>query len=171
MFLPFLCYNSGSAILLNREKNNQRREYIMTDYEKVQGLQEEKSAEDKLKVSQVEKAQKEQVVIKRVIAGKNDIFEKHYTFEELGGLELDIKIKFPNMIEQARIQAQAERYFEGLGSLMPQRVVEAYRMLATLRICGKDVPKLLSEDEQIYNIFIFNVIGDDFRIWMDSFRY
>lgn len=143
----------------------------MTDYENVQGLQEELSAEDKMKLEQAETTVKEQEVIKRVIAGKNDMFEKHYKFEELGGLEMNIKVKFPNMIEQAKIQAQSERYFDGLGSLMPLNVVQAYRMLATLRICGKDVPKELSEDEEIYNIYIFNVIGEDFRKWMDSFRY
>lgn len=143
----------------------------MTDYENVQGLQENKTEEEKLNEEKGEKAVKEQKVIKRVIAGKNDIFVKDYVFEELGGLKMTIKIKFPNMIEQARIQAKAERYFEGLGSLMPARVVEAYTMLATLRICGKDVPEMLANDEEIYNIYIFSVIEEDFRNWMDSFRY
>lgn len=142
----------------------------MAEYEKVQGLAQE-TEEDKLNAQKEEKAKEEREVITRVIAGKNDMFEKHYKFEELGDLEFDIKIKFPNIIEQAKIQAQTERYFDGLGSLMPPRAQEAYRMLATMRVCGKKVPEFLEEDDQIYNIYLFNVIGDDFRNWMNSFRY
>lgn len=143
----------------------------MEEYTRVKGLDEGISEEEKVKIQQHKQRKEEQEVITQVIAGQNDMFEKHYKFEELGGLEFDIKIKFPNIIEQAKIQAQTERYFEGLGSLMPLRAQEAYRMLSALRICGKEVPKFLSEDEQIYNLHILNVIGDDFTQWMNSFRY
>lgn len=143
----------------------------MAEFDKVQGLGEEVSSEEQAKQQQEEQRKEEREAITRVIAGKNDVFNKHYKFEELGNLEFDIKIKIPNALEQAKIQAQTERYFDGLGSLMPLRVQEAYRMLATLRICGKEVPDLLANDEEIYNIQILNVIGDDFRNWMNSFRY
>lgn len=142
----------------------------MNEFEELNNFGENMSDEEKAKVEVAEKDKKEQEVITRVIAGHNDVFKKHYKFDELG-LEFDIEIKFPNVIEQAKIQAHTERYFEGLGSLMPYRVQEAYRMLATLRVCGKKVPSFLSEDEEIYNIQIFNVIGDDFIKWMNSFRY
>lgn len=139
-------------------------------YDKVEGLGKDLTDEEKATQERVKTREEEKKVVNRVISGHNDVFNKHYKFEEMD-LNFDISIKFPNIVEQARIQAKTERYFDGLGSLMPARAQQAYRILATMRICGKDIPGFLKEDEQIYNLHIFNVIGDDFIDWMNSFQY
>lgn len=140
------------------------------EYERLQGLGENITPEQKEEMEKYKKMQNEKKVVHRVIAGHNDLFVKHYKFDEMD-LEFDIKVKFPNIREQALIQASTERYFEGLGSLMPLNVIKAYRMLATLRECGKDVPDVLAKDEEIYNIYIFNVIAEDFQEWMNTFQF
>lgn len=140
------------------------------EYERLRGLGDEATPEEKAELEKYKKLQAEKKVVNRVIAGHNDMFEKHYKFDEMD-LEFDIKVKFPNIREQAKIQAATERYFEGLGSLMPLNAIKAYRMLATLRVCGKQVPDVLAKDEDIYNTYIFNVIAEDFQEWMNTFQF
>lgn len=119
-------------------------------------------------VDNVEEA-KEVETINRVIAGENDVFEKDYKFKELG-LEFTIKIKYPNALEQGKIHAQTALYFDGLSRFMPENIMLAYTTLASLRVCGIDVPEFLQNDEEIYNINILAVIGKDYVDWLNSFR-
>ncbi len=108
--------------------------------------------------------------INRVLAGKNDIFKKHYKVDELG-LEFDITIKHPNALEQAKIHAKTALYFDGLGRFMTDGIHLAYTTLATLRVVGRDVPEFLANDEEIYNMNILVMIGEDYRDWLESFRF
>lgn len=120
--------------------------------------------------SVAEQKEKEMKLAERVIRGHNDVFKKDYNIKELG-LEFTIGIRFPNAIEQARIQARAERYLDGLGTLMSPSILQSYRMLATIRECGTYIPGFLEKDEEIYNLQILNIISSDFIAWMDTFRY
>jgi len=138
-------------------------------FERPQGL-EAISEEDKALLESIKKQRDTKEKVNRVIKGENDIFDKEYTFEELD-LKFTIKIKLPSILEQAKIQAATERMFEGLGSLMPPNVLRAYRMLATIQICGKEIPSIFKDADDIYNISIFDIISSDFQDWMNSFRY
>lgn len=113
---------------------------------------------------------KDTEAINRVLTGKNDVFEKHYKIDELG-LEFDIKIKHPNALEQAKIHAKTALYFDGLGRFMSDYLMLAYTTLATLRVTGIDVPDFLKNDEEIYNMNILVVIGEDYRDWLDTFQF
>jgi len=113
---------------------------------------------------------KDTEAINRVLVGKNDLFKKHYKIDELG-LEFDIEIKHPNALEQAKIHAKTALYFDGLGRFMADSIILAYTTLATLRVCGKKVPDFLANDEDIYNMNLLVMIGEDYRDWLDSFRY
>lgn len=106
----------------------------------------------------------------RIIPGVNNVFSKHYNLEEYG-LEFDIKIKAPNIIENGKIQARREAYLEGMGLAVSNFVFQCYQTLATIRVCGIEVPDVLAKDEDIYNLFILGVIGKDFGEWLNSFRY
>ena len=113
---------------------------------------------------------KDTEAINRVLAGKNDIFKKHYKLDELG-LEFDIELKHPNALEQAKIHAKTALYFDGLGRFMTDSIILAYTTLATLRVCGTKVPDFLQNDEDIYNMNLLVMIGEDYRDWLDTFRY
>lgn len=139
-------------------------------YEPVKGLSPELTEEQKKQVAEYKDYKETKQALAKVIRGHNDVFKKHYDLKELD-LEFDIAIRFPNALEQAKIQAQAERYLDGLGSLMSPVVLQSYNMLATLRVCGVDIPDFLKRDEEIYNLHILYVISEDFYEWMNSFRY
>lgn len=138
-------------------------------FERPQGL-DTVSQEDLQMLAEIKKQKEVKEKVNRVIKGENDVFDKEYAFEELD-LKFTIKIKFPNILEQAKVQAATERYFEGLGSLMPPNVLRAYRMLATMQICGKEIPSIFKDADDIYNISILDIISRDFQDWMNSFRY
>lgn len=108
--------------------------------------------------------------INRILKGKNDVFEKHYKMDEIGK-EFTVKIKAPNALEQAKIHAKTALYFDGLGRFMTESIMLAYTTLSTLRICGVEVPDFLKDDEDIYNMNLLIVIGEDYSEWLDSFRY
>lgn len=117
-----------------------------------------------------EQREKEVKVINRIIRGSNDVFSKSYNIEELE-LKFDLKVRFPNIMENAKIQAMVERYFEGLSAYMSPQLVRIYRMLATIHVCGVEVPSILENDEAIYNLQLLGYIADDFQEWMDTFHY
>lgn len=106
----------------------------------------------------------------RIIRGVNDTFYKEYEFKEYG-LSFNISIKAPNAIEQGKIQARREAYLEGMGMAVSPFMFQAFQMLATIRVCGVDVPKALEKDEEIYNLQVLYLIAQDYIGWLDSFRY
>ena len=108
--------------------------------------------------------------INRVIRGKNNIFIKEYDLKEMG-LKFTLKIRFPNVIEQAKISAMVERYFEGIASYMSPALIKAYRMLSTIHVCGEEVPSIFEDDSDIYNIQLISYIAEDFNEWLDTFHY
>jgi len=114
------------------------------------------------------KEQKE--VIDRIIRGVNDTFIKEYEFEDLG-MKFTIKIQAPNAIEIGQIQARLSAYLGGMNNYSSEYFLRAYQTLATIRTTGKDIPKELEKDEDIYNLDILYIIGRDFQQWLDNFRY
>ena len=106
----------------------------------------------------------------RIIPGVNDVFSKHYNLKEYG-LEFDIKIKAPNIIENGKIQARREAYLEGMGMAVSNFIFQSYQMLATIRVCGVEVPEVLADDKKIYNLYVLGVIAKDYGEWLNSFRY
>lgn len=132
------------------------------------------SEEKKVNVQQEATQQAEQAkdveAINRVIKGENDIFEKEYDIKELG-LEFKIKVRFPNALEQGRIHAKTAIYLDGTNRFMPEAIHTAYHTLAMLQVVGIDVPKFLTNDEEIYNMNVFLMIGRDLSEWMDTFQF
>ena len=113
---------------------------------------------------------KERKELDRIVHGVNDTWVKEYDIKELD-LKFKISIKAPKVADQGRIQALLERYLDGVGSLVSQYVFTVYHTLATIRVCGIDVPIELQDDERIYNTNILFRIGNDFAEWLDTFRY
>jgi hypothetical protein len=131
----------------------------------LEGLMPEKSQEDRDMDKKVEQKQ----VIDRIVRGVNDVFEKDYTFEDLG-LKFTVKVKAPNALEIGKIQARMSAYLGGMNNYASEYMIVAYQMLATLRVTGLEVPKELQKDEEIYNLDILYVMGRDFKQWLDNFR-
>jgi hypothetical protein len=131
----------------------------------LEGLMPEKSQEDRDMEKKVEQKQ----VIDRIVRGVNDVFEKDYTFEDLG-LKFTVKVKAPNALEIGKIQARMSAYLGGMNNYASEYMIVAYQMLATLRVTGLEVPKELQKDEEIYNLDILYVMGRDFKQWLDNFR-
>ena len=75
------------------------------------------------------------------------------------------------MIEQGKVHALRESYLGGVGTALSQQTYMAFYMLATLRICGEEIPRFLENDENIYAADILYIMGMDFVEWLDSFRY
>lgn len=115
-------------------------------------------------------AQDEKVALDRIVRGVNDIYEKEYNFEDLGGLKLKVKIKAPNALEQGRINAVRENFVGGTGTMLNSFTYVVYHTFALLQVCGIDVPKEL-EPENVYNLNIIYKIGTDFGDWLDRFQY
>jgi hypothetical protein len=132
----------------------------------LEGLMPEKSQEDREMDKKVEQKQ----VIDRIVRGVNDVFEKDYTFEDLG-VKFTVKVKAPNALEIGKIQARMSAYLGGMNNYASEYMIVAYQMLATLRVTGLEVPKELQKDEDIYNLDILYVMGRDFKQWLDNFRF
>lgn len=134
-------------------------------------MTEDKSTEE-LKEEQSEEVMK-------VVGQHNNTFEKDYNFKELG-LKFRIKLKFPTLIDQARVSSEAEREFQGLSNIMNQDFTKAIYMIKMItyqqRKYSEDkeaiyIPKYLRKPEEVYNPYILMTIAEDFQKWMDSFRY
>ncbi|QEM43138.1 tail assembly chaperone [Bacillus phage Chotacabras] len=138
----------------------------MTNIQKdIEHLQEAKTPEQ----VEAEKQHEQREVIDRIIRGKNDIFTKHYDLPEFD-LNFTISIKAPNAIEVGKIQARTASYLSGMNTYMSQYYLIVYQTLASIRVCGKQTPKFLENDEDIYNLDILYAIGVDFSDWMNTFR-
>ncbi len=114
--------------------------------------------------------QEQKQVIDRIIRGVNDVFEKDYNFEDLD-MKFTVKIQAPNAIEIGKIQARLSAYLGGMNNYASEYMIVVYQTLATLRVTGKDVPKELAKDEDIYNLDILYTIGRDFQQWLNNFRF
>lgn len=128
------------------------------------------TTEQRAEKVEIEKKEKQARAINKIIKGENDTFEKDYDIKELG-LKFKLKVRFPNVIEQAKANAMVERYFEGLSAYMSPNLVRMYRMLSIIHICGVEVPSILSDDEALYNVQLLGYIASDFEEWMDTFHY
>lgn len=148
-----------------KTKEQKKREEIIAKRDNGEKLTEEDI--NYLKYYQ-EKDENEQ--IDRIIRGVNDVFEKHYDFQEEWKIEFDIAIKAPNALEQGKIQARREAYLEGMGLAVSPFIYQCYQTLATIRVCGTKIPKELARDEDIYNLNVLYRIGQDYGHWLNSFR-
>lgn len=138
-------------------------------------MKENKSVEEKKK--ELEAKQDEEVL--KVVASHNNTFEKEYEFKELG-LKFRLKLKFPTLIDQARVASEVEREFQGLSSLMNQNFTKALyviKMISYQQNKYSDdadaiyIPEFLRKPEEVYNPMILATIANDYQEWMDSFRY
>lgn len=125
----------------------------------------------------MEEKQSEEVL--KIVSGHNNTFEKEYEFKELG-LNFKIRLKFPTLIDQARVTSEAEREFQGLSSLMNPNFTKAVyiiKMISYQQNKYKEdkeaiyIPEFLRKPEEVYNPIVLSTIADDFQAWMDSFRY
>ncbi|AGY48488.1 tail assembly chaperone [Bacillus phage Spock] len=131
----------------------------------IEHLQEAKTPEQ----IEAERQEEQREVVDRIIRGKNDVFRKEYDLPEFD-LKFTVAIKAPNAIEVGKIQAMTAGYLSGMNTYMSQYYLVVYQTLASLRVCGKEVPKCLEKDEDIYNLDILYAIGVDFSAWMQTFR-
>lgn len=138
----------------------------MAEYKGVQDT----TPEQEEQLSKMKESFEKEAEINRVIRGQNNMFIKEYDLKEMG-LKFTLKIRFPNVIEQAKISAMVERYFEGIASYMSPTLIKAYRMLSTIHVCGEEVPSIFKDDTDIYNIQLFSYIAEDFNEWLDTFHY
>lgn len=129
----------------------------------------EKLSDEEINLLKYQTEQAETKTLDRIIRGVNDTFIKDYDFKEFG-MKFTIKIKAPNAIDQGKIQARREAYLEGMGMAVSTFIFQVYHTLATIRVCGVDVPKELEKDEDIFNLHVLYAIGGDFAEWLNSFR-
>lgn len=129
----------------------------------------EKLTDEEINRLKYETNEEEISQIDRIIRGVNDVFVKEYDFKEYG-LNFTIKIKAPNVKEQGKIQGRREAYLQGMGLAVSPFYYNAFDALATIRVCGVEVPKELQNDDDIYNMYILIEIGRDFGQWLGSFR-
>lgn len=138
----------------------------------VEDINIEDSIEEKvLTPEERESAQrgKQKAAVDRIIRGVNDTFVKHYNYEDMD-LNFTIKIQAPNALEIGRIHARMASYLGGMNNYMSEYMITVYNTLATIRVTGKDVPKELEKDEDIYNLDILYEIGRDFQQWLNKFQ-
>lgn len=114
--------------------------------------------------------QEQKEVLDRVVRGVNDMFIKEYDFEDIG-IKFTIKIQIPNAIETGKVHARMSLYLGGMNNYASEYYLVAYQALALLRVTGKDVPKELENDEDIYNLDVLYEIGRDFEQWLSQFRF
>lgn len=138
-------------------------------------MTEEKSREQKQK--EMESKQSDEVI--KIVGQNNNTFEKDYEFKELG-VKFALKLKYPSLIDQARVTSSAEREFQGLSGMMNQDFARAVYMIKMINYqknkYSEDkeaiyIPEFLRKPEEVYNPFILSKVADDFQKWMDSFRY
>lgn len=158
-------------------KYNQDTEKDYTDKE-IKELREKHENGEKL-TEQESKAlheddKKQQIKdIDYIIHGTNDTFVKDYNFLD-DDKTLRIEIKAPNILEEGRINGLREQYLTGMGQAQNTFYYNAFDGLAVLRICGKNLPKELKTDDQIYGtdtmLDWLATIDTDFYNWLSRFR-
>lgn len=108
-----------------------------------------------------------------IIHGTNDTFVKDYNFID-DDKKLRIEIKAPNIVEEGKINGLREQYLAGTGQAQNTFYYNAYDGLAVIRVCGKNVPKEIRSDEQLYAtdavLDWLATIDTDFYNWLSRFQ-
>lgn len=130
----------------------------------------EELTEQEINAIKYQENKEEKVALDKIVRGINDTFVKDYKFEDYGGLQLTVKIKAPNAIEQGRIHQIRERYLGGTGTMVNSFTYLVYHTFGLLEVCGMDVPVEL-KPENVYNMNVIYKIGVDFADWLDRFQY
>jgi len=104
----------------------------------------------------------------KVLRGVNDTFTKHYKFEELG-LEFDIKVRYPNKRDSAKINSMREDLLDGTGTYQNYMTRMVYQTLCMLSVVGIDVPDYFDLDGYARDDVTYE-IGEDINDWLNSFR-
>ena len=108
-----------------------------------------------------------------IVSGQNDVWTKTYDYTKDGGLKFTISIKAPTIVEEGQIAAMVQRYLGGSAMYWDEYTVGVYHALATIRVCGKQIPDVFKDDDHIYAVtqnWLYN-IGKDFDEWQSRFRY
>lgn len=166
--------NIVNAILLSEKEQytmSEATEKELTyDELKAKANAGEKLTEDEIKRLKFHDQAKDKADLEVIIRGVNNVWRRHYSFKEMG-IDFTIAIHAPSILEQGKINALREQYLQGSGSFAPSSLFVAFQTLATIRVCGEEVPDFLKSDEDIYAVHILQKIGYDFSEWLDSFRY
>ncbi len=149
--------------LQQKEVNNQDNKEQQDKKEK------ERSKEELYKLKYKQEQDKEATLLK-VIKGVNDVWEKDYNFEE-ADLSFKVKVKIPNAMEQSQIRALTDEFLFGKSDTTPDFIYNAYFMLATLQVVGKEVPIEFRDPEEIYNMDYLAYVYRDWRQFLRTFRY
>lgn len=149
--------------LQQKEVNNQDNKEQQDKKEK------ERSKEELYKLKYKQEQDKESTLLK-VIKGVNDVWEKDYNFEE-ADLSFKVKVKIPNAMEQSQIRALTDEFLFGKSDTTPDFIYNAYFMLATLQVVGKEVPIEFRDPEEIYNMDYLAYVYRDWRQFLRTFRY
>lgn len=115
-----------------------------------------------------EKSKKENELLEKLVAGVNDVFEKEYEFKELD-LKFLIKVRYPNFIQRAKVNARREELLFGTGLNQSMGTYIVTQTLCLLDECGIDVPDYFNLNGYPREDVVFK-IGMDLNEWLDSFR-
>lgn len=131
----------------------------------------QKLTQDEAKVLHEDDTNKATEQFDYIVRGFNDMFVKEYSFDE-DKIKFTIKIKMPNIIENGKVEALRDHYLDGTALNQSVFIYNAYDALALIRVCGKDVPKELAKDENIYEPGLewLNAIDKDYSNWAARFH-
>lgn len=107
-----------------------------------------------------------------IVKGQNDSFDKTYNYKE-EGVSFRVVIKAPNAIENGAILAKLQQYLVGTASTWDDYTRGCYYAIALLQVCGKEVPKMFKDPDNIYPVtfdWLYQIYLD-FGEWMSRFRY
>lgn len=112
-------------------------------------------------------------LVNMIIHGQNDLWHHDYDYTEDGGPKFTISIQIPNILEQGQIKARVQQYLGGTAMYWDEYTVAVYTALATIRVCGRQVPDVFKDDAKIYAVtsdWLYQ-INQDFEEFQSRFRY
>ena len=155
----------------NKEELHQKEVEKQDNKEQQEETNKEKElSKDELYKLKYKQEQDKEATLLKVIKGVNDVWEKDYNFEE-ADLRFKIKVKIPNAMEQSQIRALTDEFLFGKSDSTPDFIYNAYFMLATLQVVGKEVPIEFRDPEEIYNMDYLAYVYKDWRQFLRTFRY
>lgn len=107
-------------------------------------------------------------VFEELIRGENDIFDRTYTFKELGE-KFRIQVRYPSFLEKSRIHARREELLGGTSFQQPLAIYIITQTIAIFEVCGIDIPEYFSVNGTPRDDVIFK-IGQELDVWLNSFR-
>lgn len=107
-------------------------------------------------------------VFEELIRGENDIFDRTYTFKEIGK-EFHIQVRYPSFLQKSRIHARREELLGGTSYQQPLAIYIITQTIAIFEVCGINIPEYFSVDGTPRDDIIFK-IGQDLDVWLNSFR-